>query len=196
MELIQGAKRVVVVARTTATAKLNILSRCSAVGSAHALGACRQFLSFHFPKARNPLKTLTFSGVSLFKNLATKWFDHRFDHLRKNLIQYRGVAKLVSHRIWDAGIARSSRVTPTKFGFGKQFPKPFSLFPPTQILRGDRSRSPRRHYTFFACFFISAISAFIVFISSASFSSHSSRVFAYTFLEMRLPLTLGVKRPS
>ena len=25
----------------------------------------------------------------------------------------RGVAKLVSHRIWDAGIARSSRVTPT-----------------------------------------------------------------------------------
>jgi len=36
-------------------------------------------------------------------------------------------------------------------------------------------------YAFFACFFISAISAFIVFISSASFSSHSSLVLAYAF---------------
>ena len=34
-------------------------------------------------------------------------------------------------------------------------------------------------------FFISAISAFMVFISSASFSSHSSRVLAYKFLLRR-----------
>ena len=54
---------------------------------------------------------------------------------------------------------------------------------------------PSVRYAFFACFFISAISAFIVFISSASFSSPSSRVLAYTFLDMRLPLTLGVNRP-
>ena len=37
---------------------------------------------------------------------------------------------------------RSYPVTPTKFGFGKQFPKPFSLFPPTHFLRGDRSWPP------------------------------------------------------
>ncbi len=32
---------------------------------------------------------------------------------------------------------RSYPVTPTKFGFGKQFPKPFSLLTATQILRAD-----------------------------------------------------------
>ena len=51
-------------------------------------------------------------------------------------------------------------------------------------------------YACFAFFFSAAISAFIVFIRFASFSSHSSRVLAYTFLGMRLPLTLGVNRPS
>jgi hypothetical protein len=30
-----------------------------------------------------------------------------------------------------------NRVTPTKFGFGKQFPKPFSLPTAPQILRAD-----------------------------------------------------------
>ena len=64
--------------------KFNKTSGCSAVGSALALGACSQFLSIHFPKVRIPLKALTFSGVSHFKILSTKWFDHRFDHLRKN----------------------------------------------------------------------------------------------------------------
>ena len=34
----------------------------------------------------------------------------------------------------------------------------------------------------------------MVLISSASFSSHSSRVLAYTFREMRSPLTLTAKQ--
>ena len=38
-------------------------------------------------------------------------------------------------------------------------------------------------------------SYFVAFINSTSFSSHSSLVFAYTFLEMRLPPTLVVNRP-
>ena len=70
------------------------------------------------------------------------------------------------------------------------------MLTPTQILRADRLGQPSVRYAFFSCFFISAISAFMVLISSASFSSHSSRVLAYTFLDMRLPLTLGVNRPS
>ena len=51
-------------------------------------------------------------------------------------------------------------------------------------------------YACFAFFFSVAISAFMILISSASYSSHSFRVLAYTFLEMRLLLTLGVNRPS
>ena len=55
----------------------------------------------------------------------------------------RGVAQLVARDVWDVDAAGSNPVTPTKFGFGKQFPKPFSLFPPTQILRADGFVSPR-----------------------------------------------------
>ena len=39
--------------------------------------------------------------------------------------------------LWEQNAAGSSPVTPTKFGFGKQFPKPFSLLTETQILRAD-----------------------------------------------------------
>jgi hypothetical protein len=39
--------------------------------------------------------------------------------------------------VWDVDAAGSNPVTPTKIGFGKQFPKPFSLFSATQILRAD-----------------------------------------------------------
>ena len=46
-------------------------------------------------------------------------------------------AKKRVRAVWDVDAAGSNPVTPTKFGFGKQFPKPFSLFPPTQILRAD-----------------------------------------------------------
>ena len=53
----------------------------------------------------------------------------------------------------------------------------FSLPTASQILRGDRSWSPLFRYAFFACFFISAISAFMVFISSAPFP-HIPLVFA------------------
>ena len=65
-----------------------------------------------------------------------------FDHLRKNLknsiyFTLRGVAQLVARDVWDVDAAGSNPVTPTKFGFGKQFPKPFSLFSATQILRAD-----------------------------------------------------------
>ncbi len=49
----------------------------------------------------------------------------------------RGVAQLVARDVWDVDAAGSNPVTPTKFGFGKQFPKPFSLLSPTQFLRAD-----------------------------------------------------------
>ena len=39
--------------------------------------------------------------------------------------------------VWDVDAAGSNPVTPTKIGFGKQFPKPFSLLSATQILRAD-----------------------------------------------------------
>jgi len=39
--------------------------------------------------------------------------------------------------VWDVDAAGSNPVTPTKFGFGKQFPKPFSLPTALQILRAD-----------------------------------------------------------
>ena len=83
--------------------------------------------------------------------------DHTFDHLRLRTTRIlcreehtKAVnpdaktpksppnhAKNQDFSVWDAGIARSSRVTPTKFGFGKQFSKPFSLLSATQILRAD-----------------------------------------------------------
>ena len=44
---------------------------------------------------------------------------------------------MVARLLWEQDVAGSNPVIPTKFGFGKQFPKPFSLFPPTQILRAD-----------------------------------------------------------
>ena len=59
----------------------------------------------------------------------------------QNLIQ-RDVAQLVARLVWDQDVAGSNPVIPTKFGFGKQFPKPF-LFSPTQILRADEvNRQP------------------------------------------------------
>ena len=70
------------------------------------MGACRQFPAVSFQKRWKPLKAITFSGVTLFKKTPAKCFDHRFDHLRKNrknwiFYTFRGVAKLVSHRIWE-----------------------------------------------------------------------------------------------
>ena len=56
-------------------------------------------------------------------------------HLQFN--SFRGVAQLVARDVWDVDAAGSNPVTPTKIGFGKQFPKPFSLFSATQILRAD-----------------------------------------------------------
>ena len=44
--------------------------------------------------------------------------------------------------VWDVDAAGSNPVTPTNFGFGKQFPKPFSLFSATQIFRADDCFSP------------------------------------------------------
>ena len=48
----------------------------------------------------------------------------------------RGGEKAKSPRLF-VGATRPNPVTPTKFGFGKQFPKPFSLFTAMQILRAD-----------------------------------------------------------
>ena len=57
--------------------------------------------------------------------------------------------------------------------FSQKIKNPFSLFTAVQILRAERIAQP-----LFVVFFSLAISAFIVCISSASFSSHSSLVFA------------------
>ncbi len=55
----------------------------------------------------------------------------------------------------------------------------FSLITASQILRGRPSwSSPLFRYEFFSYIVIPAISSFIVFISTLSFSSHSSRVVA------------------
>lgn len=55
----------------------------------------------------------------------------------------------------------------------------FSLITASQILRGRPSwSSPLFRYEFFAYIVIPAISSFIVFTSTLSFSSHSSRVVA------------------
>lgn len=53
------------------------------------------------------------------------------------------------------------------------------------------------HFAVWSRSFSFAISAFISSISTFSFSSHSSRVWAYTFREMRLPVaSLGENFPS
>ena len=44
---------------------------------------------------------------------------------------------MVARLLWEQDVAGSNPVIPTKIGFGKQFPKPFSLFSATQILRAD-----------------------------------------------------------
>ena len=87
--------------------------------------------------------------------------DHNLDHLRlrttwelwtlwhekaqvldkKSRKSTQNEAKNRCRAVWDVDAAGSNPVTPTKFGFGKQFPKPFSLLPPTQILRADESFS-------------------------------------------------------
>ena len=82
---------------------------------------------------------------------------HIFDHLRlrtmwnqclkehpKAVISDTKVSKITqkplfykAFTVWDVDAAGSNPVTPTKFGFGKQFSKPFSLLSATQILRAD-----------------------------------------------------------
>ena len=78
-------------------------------------------------------------------------------------------------------------------------------YPPSH---GETVTAPFRQGGLFLCiftlmqhlFFVYAAqilnSDFICLISSASFSSHSSRVLAYTFRLMRLPYTLGEYLPS
>lgn len=64
------------------------------------------------------MKTLTFSGVTLFKKTPTKCFDHRFDHLQKTIknsifFTFRGVAQLVAREVWDFDAVGSNPATPT-----------------------------------------------------------------------------------
>lgn len=61
---------------------------------------------------------------------------------------------------------------------------------------GERSLSIAPFSYAWIVIFISAISAFIVAISSASFCSHSSMLDAYTFRMIRLPLIFGEYLPS
>lgn len=83
--------------------------------------------------------------------------DHTFDHLRlrtTRILCREEHTKAVNpdakapksppnhtknqvFSVWDVDAAGSNPVTPTKFGFGKQFSKPFSLLSATQILRAD-----------------------------------------------------------
>ena len=58
---------------------------------------------------------------------------------------FRGVAKLVSHRIWDAGIARSSRVTPTSVSVHKgTHIFRYTKKPPTRKIVGGFSNARQR----------------------------------------------------
>ena len=112
--------------------------------------------------------------------------DHIFDHLRlrttwkqcpqehpkalfsdsKALKSPRNQGKNRYIFLWDVDAAGSNPVTPTKFGFGKQFPKPFSLVSATQNLRADdRFRQP------FACYFLPFPFSFPFSFVSISFSS-------------------------
>ena len=89
---------------------------------------------------------------------STVWgADHNLDHLRvwttwklwvlqhvkarfsdkKARKSTQNEAKNRCFCVWDVDAAGSNPVTPTKIGFGKQFPKPFSLFSAMQILRAD-----------------------------------------------------------
>ena len=65
----------------------------------------------------------------------------------------------------------------------------------TQILRSDRYRTLLIFYPCIADL-ISAISAFMVTINSASLCSHSSMLEAYTLRMIRVPFTFGEQRPS
>ena len=83
--------------------------------------------------------------------------DHTFDHLRlrtTRILCREEHTKAVNpdakapksppnhtknqvFSVWDFDAVGSNPATPTKFGFGKQFSKPFSLLSATQILRAD-----------------------------------------------------------
>ena len=71
--------------------------------------AAPAFAGFH-PVAESGIKAALTTGMTTDRNI----FDFP---LRRGImaeIEYPGVAKLVSRRIWDAEIARSNRVTRTK----------------------------------------------------------------------------------
>ena len=51
------------------------------------------------------------------------------------------MAQLVARDVWDVDAAGSNPVTPTKIGFGKQFPKPFSFDFRTAKFKADDSFS-------------------------------------------------------
>lgn len=69
-------------------------------------------------KSRKAFTYADFRHFTKTQNRVDFAFDHSLSHFHakdQNLISYRGVAELVPHFIWDEGIARSSRVTPTIF---------------------------------------------------------------------------------
>ena len=60
--------------------------------------------------AEKPWKHWLFRHSTLSQNPHNKWFDHRFDHLRKNLknsifFTLRGVAQLVARDVWEQDTA-------------------------------------------------------------------------------------------
>ena len=121
--------------------------------------------------------------------------DHSFDHLRlrttwkqcerehpkasfsdtKAPKSPRNQGKNRCRFVWELDAAGSSPVTSTKFGFGKQFPKPFSLLPPTQILRADRFGQPSLLF-FFLPLSLSLIALKMAFDASAAFSNSVTAV--------------------
>ena len=80
-----------------------------------------------------------------FDHLAsrTTWKQCEREHPKASFSDLKVLKSLVNQGknrcrfVWAVNAAGSNPVTPAKIGFGKQFPKPFSLFPPTQILRAD-----------------------------------------------------------
>lgn len=77
-----------------------------------------------------------------------------------------------------------------------RFLSPFFFFVYCSQFLGERSLPIAPFSYAWIVIFISAISAFMVAISSASFCSHSSMLEAYTFRMILLPLIFGEYRPS
>lgn len=92
------------------------VSRCGAIGSALALGACRAVITVILQKSRNPFIYADFRHLMKTQNSVEFAFDHSLSHFyakNEKLNKNRGVAQLGARDIWDVEAAGSNPVTPT-----------------------------------------------------------------------------------